>query len=38
MEGLPKDLLVRVSNLLETRDRARLALVCKELYEIVTST
>lgn len=36
--GLSEDLLLRVLDLLETRERARLALVSKEWHKMVTST
>ena len=38
MESLPQDVLLRIFNLLETEERARLAVVCKEWHDIVSST
>ena len=38
MAGLPKDLVLKILDLLETKDRARLALLSKEWHSIVTST
>ena len=38
MAGLPTDVFLKIFDLLETRDRARLALVSKEWHGIVTSS
>ena len=38
MAGLPTDVFLKILDLLETRDRARLALVSKEWHGIVTSS